>query len=378
MYFKRGESKIRNWWWNIDSSLFMMVVSLLIIGAILVTTASPVVAQKLSLSYFFFSSRHLFYVTLAIAIIIATSNIKTEHIKKISLIGFFITLILLAYTPFAGESIKGAKRWLSVFGFSLQPSEILKPLYVVIIGMILVEKENNPHFPSFKICTLLHIIIIALLLLQPDIGMSITISIVFAYQLFLAGLNMLWVLILLLSGIMALLIAYVSFPHVADRINDFLNPSHVSYQVEKSLQAYHNGGVFGVGLGNGTAKNYIPDVHADFIFSAVGEEFGMVGAIALLCLMFGIFFRGMYFVMRSKDKFNIYVSSAILMYYILQTIFNIGVTLNIFPTKGMTLPLVSYGGSSILAFAIGFGLVLSIGRKEYKTRRYNYYVEQIH
>ena len=362
---KRGSSSVRRWWWTLDSTSLALILGILMIGALLITTASPPVAEKLKLSSFYFVHRQFVFLSLALIIMITTAALSEKNLKRMVLIGFLACIILMCIVLFKGDEVKGARRWLSIAGISIQPSEILKPLYIFLIGLILSEKFSKEAFPAFTICIVLHIIVSGLLILQPDFGMLITYMTVLAGQFFLAGLSIWWIVIVGLVGSAAGVTAYFTLPHVAKRIDTFLNPDgNENYQVEKSIESYVNGGFFGKGPGEGTVKTHLPDSHTDFIFAVAGEEFGSVMTSVMMLVFLSFILRGLYLLYKEQNLFKIYVCGGVIILFALQTIFNIGVTLHIFPTKGMTLPFVSYGGSSVISFAICFGIFLNFTKKK--------------
>lgn len=346
-----------------DNLMVLLIAGVLIIGAILTTTASPAVAERLKIGSFYFVYRQFLFLALAIAIIWFTSNLNEVLLKRVVLVGTVVCLIMMVLVLIFGQEVKGAKRWISIAGISLQPSEIIKPFYFVITGLVLSEKYNRKNFPGFTIAAVMHLVLCSLLILQPDFGMVITFTAVLAGQFFLAGLPIIWVVVGIIGGGLGIFLAYHTLPHVAKRVDSFLNPeANENYQVEKSLEAYVNGGIFGKGPGEGTVKSHLPDSHTDFIFAVAGEEFGAFFSMFIIVLFALLVIRGIFLIMREENLFKVYTCSAIMMLFALQTIFNVGVTLNLFPTKGMTLPFISYGGSSVISFAFAFGIFLNLTR----------------
>jgi cell division protein FtsW len=347
--------------------MLFSIITIIFFGALLITTASPNVAERIGLHSFFFVHKQFIFLFISINIIVALSFLNEQQVKKLALLGFIISTLAMIAVLFIGEEVKGAKRWISLPGSSIQPSEFLKPFFAIVIAIILAERNKNPIVPGFSICFILYSLVAFLLVLQPDIGMTIAITLVTAGQLFIAGLPIIFIIIAALFGILGAFSAYMLLPHVAKRINSFLNPEeNENYQVEKSLEAYINGGLFGKGPGEGTVKSILPDSHTDFIFAVAGEELGALLTSAAIILFLFVTVRGLIRVYKNNDLFLIYSVSGIMMYFALQSIFNIGVTLNLFPTKGMTLPFISYGGSSIFSYAIGIGMVLALTKRKPK------------
>lgn len=356
---------LKQWWWRVDSILVILLLAVIMIGAMLNITASPAVADRLHINPFHFVYRQFFFLLLAIAIIWFVSNLPELQLKQLSLIGCIICFVLLILVLFIGPEVKGAKRWLNILGVSLQPSEMIKPFYFTITAIIFSQPFAKQSFPMVRSLLGLHGVLLILLILQPDFGMVITFSAVLLGQWFLAGLPIAFLLLGALSAMLAFILAYNFLPHVTKRIDSFLHPElNENYQVEKSLQAYSNGGFLGKGPGEGTVKAHLPDSHTDFIFSVAGEEFGALFSSLIILLFAALVMRAVWLIIRQQDLFKIYTTSAIVMLFAMQTIFNIGVTLNLFPTKGMTLPFISYGGSSILSFAFAFGILLNLTRQE--------------
>ena len=239
-----------------------------------------------------------------------------------------------------------------------------------------MQKDSHPSYPSFMTSSILYIIIVGLIALQPDLGMAITISAVWGGQMFLAGLSIVWIAFLAIGGVVGLLAAYTFLPHVTVRVNSFLDPAtNDNYQIRKSIEAFNNGGIFGTGPGEGVVKQHLPDSHTDFIFAVVGEELGMIVCILVIALFSFIVIRGLTRVSKMGDLFSILAASGLLIQLGFQAIVNMGVTLHLLPTKGMTLPFVSYGGSSILAVSLTMGIILALTRKRYGVRSRQHFVE---
>lgn len=342
------------------------------------------------------------------------------QIKKIGVIGFVLCIILLILTLLLGDTVKGAKRWLSLPGISLQPSELIKPFYAIVIAMILSSEHNksiknlirHTHFGQnnrpttknvseinssinthiinsninndnsdiiasfnlkrFYLCFIIHIFIILLLILQPDFGMTVTISVVTGIQLFVAGLPWIIIILILCCFIGLGFFLYHTLPYIAKRIDSFTaNDDGYNYQVQKSLESYTNGGFFGTGPGEGSVKYFLPDSHADFIFAVAGEEMGAIFCIFIVLLIAFIVLRTIINISKLNNTYSIYVGISTIMYVAFQAIFNIGVTMHLFPTKGMTLPFISYGGSSIIASSISIGICLSAMRHHAKFESCN-------
>lgn len=367
MQFNRhNKNFIYSWWWTIDRFMLIAVLMLLVFGFVIAITASPAVADRIGVDSYFFVKRQAINLIIAFMIILLFSFFTQKQICLLSFIGIAVFTALILIVLIIGTEVKGAKRWIYILGFSIQPSELVKPFFAVCAGYLLSLKTVRNKFPSFQIVTAIYLVIILLLFLQPDFGMIVTISAIWGGMMFLAGLNMLWIFAMVLFSAIIILTSYIFLPHVAKRINSFLNPTvNENYQVNKSLEAFLNGGFFGKGPAEGTVKQFLPDSHTDFIFAVIGEELGIITCLFLVCLYCFLIIRGLYRISEQTNLFAAYSVGGLLMLLAMQTIINIGVTLNIFPTKGMTLPFLSYGGSSMLANAITVGIILALTRREY-------------
>jgi len=336
------------------------------LGLLLLASAGGAVAEKIGLMHYFFLQRQIIFLFVGIFVMLILTQFNEKWIKRLIFVGFIVTLVLLILIPFVGDSTKGAKRWINIGSFSLQPSEFLKPFYMGFLAIMLAQLNQRINFKMFLLCLCINAIVISLFILQPDFGMAITNTLVMLSMVFIAGLKISWILLLICCLGVFFYCGYIFFPHVSKRIDQFLSPiDNNNYQVSKSISSYLDGGFFGKGPGEGTIKYVLPDAHTDFIFAVAAEEFGMIFCL-LLIFCFGSFvIRGFWNLGKQSQPFNIFASFGVLMHFSLQFIFNIGVTLNIFPTKGMTLPFISYGGSSIIAFSIAAGIFLNVSKSNF-------------
>ena len=351
------------WWNSIDLKALANIIFIMLIGMLLLTSAGSGTAEKLGLPYYFFIKKQLIFLLIGILTIFILSALDEKYIKKMILIGFILTLISLVSMIFFGSTIKGSKRWMNIGGLSLQPSEFLKPFYTCFLAIILSHTKKKINMKKFSICILLNILVAILLLLQPDFGMTITNTIVTFSLFFVAGIKLSWLFLFLVTLVCSIYGAYLFLPHVTKRFDNFMNPINSSnYQVRQSLSSYLNSGFFGKGPGEGTIKYALPDAHTDFIFAVGAEEFGLIFCIIVI-IAFAIFIlRALWNLTKSSNLFHIYAIYTIVIHFAIQLLFNIGVTLNLFPTKGMTLPFISYGGSSVLAFSISAGIYLNLSK----------------
>ena len=361
---------INRWWKIIDQQTIIAMVILLAFSLMLVTTASPAVANRIGLTDNYFSSRHVVFLTLAVIIILTFSLLDKKWIRRLAIFGFLGSLLMLVLVKFYGFEVKGATRWINIGGFSYQPSEFMKPFFAVVTGWIL-SLHYYEEFPSFKVCFMLFISVAALLIIQPDFGMLVMVSAVFGIQLFVAGLPIIWLFIAIFASVFGSIGAYLLLPHVASRINRFLDPvNSENYQVTRSLEAFESGGLYGKGPGEGSVKQFLPDSHTDFIFAVAGEEFGAIICLMIIITFAYIVIRILINLLHEDDKFIQIAAIGIISQFGLQAVINMGVSLNLLPTKGMTLPFISYGGSSTLAISIGMGMLLGLTKRKASLVKY--------
>ncbi|CAM80616.1 FtsW/RodA/SpoVE family cell cycle protein [Orientia tsutsugamushi] len=357
------------WWKSIDQYTVFLLCILSALSLMLVTTSGAAVANRIGVPQSYFASKHIFYVVLAVGTTFVVSFLNKTTIKRLAILGFILNIILLIFIKFYGNPIKGAKRWINIGGISLQPSEFVKPFFLVITGWLLSAIQSNEI--RFIVTIILYLIVALLLITQPDFGMLITISVAFGIQLFIAGIPLLWLLILICISIAGTAGAYSLLPHVKRRINSFLDPANSeNYQVMKSLQAFKNGGLYGKGPGEGLVKHMLPDSHTDFIFAVAGEELGAIVCLIIVAIFTFIVIYGFIKLLFEEDNYTIFVSSGILSQFGFQAIVNMCVSTNLLPTKGMTLPFISYGGSSSVAVAIGVGILLALTRHKTDLSKY--------
>jgi cell division protein FtsW len=365
-FFSRtNKSLLARWWWTVDRVQLMLILTLMVFGVVLVVAASPPVAMRIGLDQYHFVFRHLVILIPSIGMMLGLSLMDTRTIWRVAsvmLVGsFFCLLYVLAF----GMEIKGAQRWIHLPGFSLQPSEFAKPAFIVVAAWFIALHKDKPSFPGTKIAAVIYGILASLMVLQPDMGMTFVMTACFMSIIFIAGLPFRIIFLLMIFAVGAASLAYFSLSHVKSRIDRFLDPeSGDTYQIDKSLEAFQNGGVFGTGPGQGTVKLSLPDAHADFIFSVAGEELGLFFVIIIICLFGFIIFRGLNRIQDSDDMFVILACGGLLTMFGLQALINMGSSLHLLPTKGMTLPFISYGGSSLLSMSIAMGMVLALTRRQ--------------
>ena len=368
-FFSRTDQSILGrWWWTVDRGLLGLLLVLFVIGVTLVVSASPPVALRIGLGQYHFLIRHLIILVPSLALMIGISLLDVRQIWRISAIGMIGSILCMIYVLGFGMEIKGAQRWIHLPGFSLQPSEFAKPFFIVVASWLIARQKETENFKGWHFAAGLYGLVVALLVLQPDMGMTFVLTCCFLTIVFLAGLPFRIIFILAGAGIGLLFVAYFSLSHFRSRIDRFLNPeSGDTYQIEKSLDAFKNGGIFGTGPGQGTVKLSIPDSHADFIFSVAGEELGLIFIVILIALYGYILVRGFNRIMDSDNMFVVLSVGGLLTMFGLQALVHMGSALHLLPTKGMTLPLISYGGSSLLSMSMAMGMVLALTRRQVRS-----------
>ena len=366
MLSRADNSLLGRWWWTVDRWTLGAIGVLIGFGYIMMLAASPAVAERIGQSRDLFILKQIVFLALAGALVVGVSLLSPSGIRRLALAGCLIALAMTALTLVHGVEIKGARRWIALPGMSLQPSEFLKPCFAVAAAWLISEGRRTPRLPGTLIAMGLYALIALLLKSQPDIGMLAVITAVFFVQLYLAGMNLFLVVIALAMGGGAAFAAYVLFPHVHSRVERFLHPaSGDTYQVTTALEAFGNGGLLGRGPGEGRVKDVLPDAHADFVFAVAGEEFGMLVCLAILCVFVFVVVRGLMRLLEEQDLFAVLACGGLVTGFGLQAFVNMASTLELIPTKGMTLPFISYGGSSALAVALGMGMLLALTRRRH-------------
>ncbi|GBR43131.1 FtsW/RodA/SpoVE family cell cycle protein [Gluconobacter roseus] len=361
-------SAVARWWRNLDRVTLACVGLLIGLGYVLMLAASPAVASRIGASRNMFILKQVIFLALAGAIVLGTSYLSRQAIKKLAIIGGIIALGATAMTLVHGMEIKGARRWIALPMMSVQPSEFLKPCFAVVTGWLLSARRSvvmwgNIAFPGMLVAFLCFGFILVLLKSQPDIGMLSVITMVFMTQLFVDGLKLYWVGLCVAGMAGAFAIAYIVFPHVQSRVQRFLHPDVGDhYQIDTALRAFGNGGLLGRGPGEGRVKDLLPDAHADFVFAVAGEEYGLILCIGIILLFGVIVLRTLLKLMHEDDPFVIVSTAGLVTGFGLQAFVNMGSTLHLIPTKGMTLPFISYGGSSAMSVALTMGMVLALTR----------------
>ncbi len=357
-------STLGRWWWTVDRWTLLAVATLIGFGYVMMLAASPAVAERIHQSRDVFILKQVVFLALAGMVVVGTSLLSPRGVRRLAILGCGAALLLTMATLVMGVEIKGARRWISVPGMTVQPSEFLKPCFAVTAAWLLAEGQRVRRFPGMVLAGGVFVLIALLLKSQPDMGMLAVVTAVFFAQLFVAGLNLVFVGVGVGALGAAAAGAYTFFPHVRSRVTRFLDPaSGDSYQVNTALEAFGNGGLLGRGPGEGRVKDMLPDAHADFVFAVVGEEFGLVVCVIVLALFAFIVLRGLLRLLAEGDLFIVLASAGLVTSFGLQAFVNMASSLHLIPTKGMTLPFVSYGGSSVLAVALGIGMLLALTRR---------------
>lgn len=363
---RSDRSILGRWWWTVDRWVLGAIIVIMGFGVLLIQAATPAVAIKHGWSNFYFVERHLLMLLPSLGVLFAVSLMSPRRIRVFAAVSLGVFLALLIATPFIGTEIKGAIRWIHIPGlFSVQPSEFIKPLFAVTAAWLFTRQCERRGFPSLSVNVALFLTTVVFLLAQPDIGMTFLVMAIWFGQYFLAGLSAIFVGIGSVLGVASVFVAYYTFPHFATRIDKFLSRSGDTYQVDKAMSAFSGGGLFGKGPGEGTVKMSIPDAHADFIFAVAGEELGFLWCFLIVALFAFIVLRGLIRLKTENSLFVVLAVSGILIEFGLQALINLASTMQLIPAKGMTLPFISYGGSSLFALAIAMGMLLALTRKRF-------------
>lgn len=353
------------WWWSIDRVILGALVALMVSGVVLLMAGGPPVAERLGLSTFHFVNRQAVYLVVAMSLFLGVSLMTPRQVRRSALLLFTVSLAMVVATLYFGVEVKGARRWLTMGPLgSVQPSEFIKPAFVVLAAWAFAEGTRRPDLPGTIMAFVLLPMTIVPLVLQPDFGQTMLITLVWAGLFFVAGLHWFWVLGLGGAGAIGILIAYQLVPHVRARIERFMDKgSGDTFQVDTALESFAQGGWLGKGPGEGTVKRILPDAHTDFIFAVTAEEFGIVVCIGLVMLFALIVLRALVVAQKAEDPFIRLAVTGLALLFGIQAAINMMVNLHMMPAKGMTLPFISYGGSSLISLAIGTGFLLALTRK---------------
>jgi cell division protein FtsW len=354
---------VANWWWTIDRWFLAAFLTLMMLGVVLSFAASPAVAERIGLEPYHFVSRQILFMLPALAALVFVSFLNERQVRRLAFLMLIGSLVLMLAALYFGVEVKGARRWVTIAGVSIQPSEFMKPAFVIVCAWLFSEQARRPDIPGNLFAIILLGVVLALLVAQPDLGQSSLTLMTWGIMFFMAGLPWVWIGALGIFGVGGAIAAYNVFPHVATRIDRFTTGQGDTFQVDMGREALMGGGWFGKGPGEGTIKRILPDSHTDFVFAVAGEEFGLIFCMAIMVVFAFVVLRGLNIALKEHDAFTRYAIAGLVTEFGLQSIINMGVNLQLMPAKGMTLPFISYGGSSLVAMAIGMGMVLALTRK---------------
>jgi len=370
MVSRADRSRFAEWWWTVDRLLLAIVLVLMFGGVVLSLAASPPVAERLGLDSYHFVKRQAIYLLPALAVLFGVSFMTPKQIRRLALLTFVGAIVIMIATLFLGAEVKGARRWLSIFGVSIQASEFVKPAFVVLTAWLFAENSRRADIPGSLFSVLLLGIVASLLVAQPDFGQTMLVVLVWGVLFFLAGMSWMWIVGLGLASMAGIVVAYFSIPHVAGRINRFLDPTTGdTFQVDTAIEAFLRGSWLGRGPGEGTVKRILPDSHTDFVFAVAAEEFGIVLCLILVLLFAVLVLRGFSHARRQEDPFQRLAVAGLVSLLGIQSCINMAVNLHLMPSKGMTLPFISYGGSSLLSLGLATGMLLALARRRPSSGR---------
>jgi cell division protein FtsW len=352
------------WWWTVDRFMLTALLTLMLAGIVLSLAASPPVAARIGLEPFYFVNRHVLFLIPTVALMFATSFLPDRYIRRIALVVFVVSVAMVFATLVYGAEVKGARRWIVIAGVNIQPSEFLKPAFVILVAWLFGESAKRPEMPANILALALLGMAVTALVLQPDFGQTMLLSLVWGSLFFLAGMRIIWMLGLGGAAALGLTVAYWTVPHVTRRIQRFLDPSSGdTFNVDQAIESFLRGGWFGRGPGEGTIKRILPESHTDFVFAVAAEEFGIVLCLVLLALFAFIVLRGLRHAIGNEDPFRRFAAAGLSILFGLQSAINMAVNVHLMPAKGMTLPFISYGGSSMISMAWGMGMLLALTRE---------------
>jgi len=369
MVSRAERSPFADWWWTIDRWLLASIATLMVLGLVLTLAGSPPVAERLGLPTFHFVNRQVIYLVPAAVLLVATSFLSPRLVRRAALLIFAGGMGLVILAIMYGVEIKGARRWI----FGIQPSEFVKPAFVVLAAWAFSEGARRRDVPGNILALMLLPATIVPFILQPDFGQTMLVSIVWAALFFMAGLHWFWVAGIGGVGAVGVLLAYKFIPHVRMRIEKFIDPSTGTgigdtFQVDTAMESFISGSWLGKGPGEGSLKRILPDSHTDFIFAVTGEEFGVLFCIGIVVLFAFIVLRTLWMASKNEDPFCRFAAAGLVMLFGLQSAINMMVNLHLMPAKGMTLPFISYGGSSLISLAIGMGFLIAVTRRRPKSQ----------
>lgn len=362
---RSDRSRVSDWWFTVDRPLFTGILVLLAAGILLSLAAGPTVADKKGLAHYHFVQRHLLFAVLSTVLVFVVSLLNPAGVRRLSLGLYVLSSVLMAAALWLGPEINGAHRWVRLAGLSLQPSEFLKPAFLVLSAWLLSERTRRPDVPATTFAVVLYLLTVGMLVLQPDIGQALLLTAVWGGLLFVCGISFRWVIGLIGLALIAIAAAYHNFPHVQRRIDAFINPAASdTYQMDRAFDSFIQGGWFGRGPGEGTIKSVLPDAHTDFILAVIAEEYGIIACLVLIGLFVFVCLRALVRLWAERDEFRRIAALGLVMLFSLQALINAGVNVGLLPAKGITLPFLSYGGSSLLGMSVAMGMLLALTRRQ--------------
>ncbi|MCG6122004.1 MAG: putative lipid II flippase FtsW [Microvirga sp.] len=371
MVSRAQRSLVGDWWLTVDRALLAALGTLMVVGLVMLMAGGPPVASRLGLETFHFVTRQSLFLAPALFATFVVSFLSPRYVRRLALLTYVIAMALVLAAIQYGPEIKGAHRWIAIMGLSVQPSEFVKPAFVVLTAWAFSEATRRRDVPAVWVALLILPITITPLILQPDFGQTMLVTLVWAGMFFIAGLHLFWVLGLGAAGGLGIFAAYSLLPHVRERIERFLDKdSGDSFQVDAAMQSFTSGGWLGRGPGEGTVKRILPDAHTDFIFAVTGEEFGIAVCLFIVAIYALIVLRGLLLAGRAEDSFTRLAVSGLLLLFGLQAMINMMVNVQLLPAKGMTLPFISYGGSSLFSLALTMGFLIALTRRRPRSRLY--------
>ena len=364
-FARSDRTAIGVWWWTVDRWMLGLVALLIAVGVVIAFAASPAAAARMNIGDpFHFAVRQCVFALAGVGLLVVVSMLDVRTVRRSAFLIWLVAVGIMIALPFLGHNAKGATRWVELGGFSLQPSEFMKPALMVLVSWMFSEGQKGQGVPGVSIAFGLYFLSIALLLIQPDIGQTVLITVAFGAAFWMAGVPISWVMGLGATAVAGLSSTYFLFPHVASRVDRFFSPDKAdNRQVDAAAVAQAAGGLFGRGPGEGVLKRAIPDAHTDFALSVGAEEYGLMFLLLVIALFAIIVVRGLFRAMKLSDPFEQVAAAGLFVLVGQQAIINIAVNLDMIPTKGMTLPFISYGGSSMLAMGLTLGMALALTRR---------------
>ena len=364
-FARTDRSRLGVWWWTTDHILLGVVGILMTLGVLLSFASSPAAAARMNVGDpFHFAVRQCVFAVIGAGFLLGASALSPKGVRRVAFFIYLGAIAVMMALPFMGHNAKGATRWLEFGGFSLQPSEFMKPALIVLVAWMFSEGQKGEGVPGVSIAFGLYFLSIGLLLIQPDVGQTILITIAFGAAFFVAGVPMRWIAGMLAAAVAGGVTIYFTFDHVASRVHKFLSPDKAdTHQIDRAQEAIAHGALFGRGPGEGVMKRHVPDLHTDFIYSVAAEEYGLIFSLFLITLFAILVTRGLYKAMKLSDPFEQIAAAGLFVLVGQQAFINVAVNLNLIPTKGMTLPFISYGGSSMMAMGLTLGFALALTRR---------------